>query len=134
MKKILLDTNAYAGYLSGDEPVLNELAAADVVYLSVFVLGELYVGFRGGTHYQKNKSILAKFLQKPTVELLYATETTSDIFGLLKNNLKKAGTPLPINDVWIASHTQETGAVLVTYDKHFSRCPGLRLWDHLLNL
>ncbi len=131
MKKILLDTNAYVAYLSGDEQVFDELAAADTVFMSVFVLGELYAGFRGGTKYQKNKTILEKFLQKPTVEILNATETTSDIFGQLKNSLKQAGTPLPINDVWIASHAQETGTVLITYDKHFNKCPGLRLWDHL---
>jgi len=131
VKKILLDTNAYAGYLSGDEQILKELSTADVVYLSIFVLGELYAGFRGGSKYRENKTILKKFLQKPTVEILNATETTSDIFGLLKNGLKKAGTPLLINDVWIASHAQETGAVLISYDKHFSKCPGLRLWDNL---
>jgi tRNA(fMet)-specific endonuclease VapC len=130
LKKVLLDTNAYVSYLSGDEQVLNELAAADLVYLSVFVLGELFAGFRGGRKYQENKVILEKFLQKPTVEILNATETTSDIFGQLKNNLKKAGTPLPINDVWIASHALETGSVLISYDKHFLKCPGLRLWDY----
>ena len=89
MKKVLLDTNGYVSYLGGDERVLNDLAGADVVYLSVFVLGELYTGFRGGNKYQENRIILEKFLQKPTVEILNATETTSDIFGQLKSNLKK---------------------------------------------
>ena len=132
MKKVLLDTNAYVSYLTGDERVLNDLAAADIVYMSVIVLGELFAGFRGGNKYPENKVFLAKFLQKPTVEILNATETTSDIFGELKNNLKKAGTPLPINDVWIASHALETGSVLLSYDKHFTKCPGLRLWDYIL--
>lgn len=134
MKKVLLDTNAYVSYLTGDEKMLNELAAAEVVYLSVFVLGELYAGFRGGTKYQANRAILEKFLQKPTVEILNATEITSDIFGQLKNNLKEAGTPLPINDIWIASHALETGSVLISYDKHFVKCPGLRLWDGFNNI
>ena len=132
MKKMLLDTNAYVSYLAGDERVLNELATAEIVYLSIFVLGELYAGFRGGNKYQINRAILEKFLQKPTVEILNATETTSDIFGQLKNNLKKAGTPLPINDVWIASHALETGSVLISYDRHFSKCPGLRLCDRII--
>jgi len=132
LKKILLDTNAYVRYLGGDERVLNEMAEADVVYLSVFVMGELYAGFRGGNRYQQNKTILEKFLQKPTVEILNATETTSDIFGQLKNDLKKSGKPLPINDVWIASQALEMGAVLVSYDRHFIKCPGLRLWDHFI--
>jgi len=49
--------------------------------------------------------------------------------GHLKDNLRKLGTPIPINDVWIAAHALETGSVLVTYDDHFSRIPGLRLWS-----
>ena len=132
MKKVLLDTNAYVSYLGGDARVLNELAMADIVYLSVFVLGELYAGFRGGNKYQENRVMFEKFLQKPTVEILNATETTSDIFGQLKNNLKMVGTPLPINDVWIASHALETGSVLISYDKHFKKCPGLRLWAYFI--
>lgn len=33
---------------------------------------------------------------------------TAEVFGSLKNKLKKAGTTLPINDVWIAAHGLET--------------------------
>ena len=130
MKKILLDTNAYISYLAGDEKVLDFLASADVVYISVFVAGELYTGFRGGTKYRQNKSLFEKFLLKTTVEFFNATETTADIFGQLKNVLKRAGTPLPINDIWIAAQAIETGSVLITYDRHFVQLPGLRLWYH----
>ena len=45
-------------------------------------------------------------------------------------SLKAAGTPLPINDVWIAAHALETGSVVVTYDTHFKSIPGLRLWEN----
>lgn len=40
MNEILLDTNAYTRYLSGDKKVLDVIAAAEIVYMSVFVLGE----------------------------------------------------------------------------------------------
>jgi predicted nucleic acid-binding protein len=42
----------------------------------------------------------------------------------------KAGAPIPVNDVWIAAHALETGSILVSFDAHFSRVPGLRLWDY----
>ncbi|MCB0594685.1 MAG: hypothetical protein H6557_24770 [Lewinellaceae bacterium] len=45
MSKILLDTNAYSYYLLGDERVLERLAGAALVYMSIFVLGELYFIF-----------------------------------------------------------------------------------------
>jgi tRNA(fMet)-specific endonuclease VapC len=130
VKKILIDTNAYVSYLAGDENVLDFLASADVVYVSVFVVGELYAGFRGGTRYRENKSLFESFLLKTTVEFLNATETTADIFGQLKDSLKRAGTPLPMNDIWISAHAIETGSVLITYDTHFIKLPGLRLWYH----
>ena len=131
MKRILLDTNAYSHLLTGDEKVLSLLAESDVVYMSIFVLGELYAGFKGGNKEQENTQLLKRFIQKPTVEILEATEETSKVFGQVKNDLKKAGTPLPVNDVWIAAHTLESGSTLITYDIHFREIPDLRLWEYL---
>lgn len=128
MKKIILDTNAYAGFLAGDKNVLASLGKAETVYMSVFVLGEIYAGIKGGTKEQKNKNILEKFLDKSTVLIL---DATSEIFGHIKHQLRKNGTLLPINDVWIAAHAMETGAVIISYDIHFLKVPGIRVWDKL---
>jgi len=131
MKNILLDTNAYVRFLRGDEKIMTYLAQADRVYMSVFVLGELLAGFKAGSKEKDNKQLLERFLLKPTVSVLEATIETADIFGLIMASLRKSGTPVPINDVWIAAHSLETGSVLVTYDDHFAQIPGLRLWDEL---
>lgn len=131
MKKILLDTNAYVRFLRGDEKILTYLAQADCVYMSVFVLGELLFGFRAGGKEKDNRRILERFLLKSTVTVLDGTRETADIFGLVMASLKKSGTPIPINDVWIAAHALETGSILVTYDEHFASVPGLRLWDEI---
>jgi len=129
MKKILLDTNAYAAYLRGEESVLEALAEADGVFASVFVLGELLAGFKAGSREKRNRDILLQFLQKSTVEVLPAGPETAEVFALVKHALKKEGTPIPLNDVWIAAHALETGSILISYDTHFARVPGLRLWD-----
>ena len=131
MKKILLDTNAYVRFLRGDERVLVYLARADTVFMSVFVLGELLAGFRAGGKEKDNRRILERFLLKSSVAVLDGTMDTADLFGLVMASLKKSGTPIPINDVWIAAHALETGSVLVTFDEHFTAVPGLRLWDEL---
>ncbi|MBI5882832.1 MAG: type II toxin-antitoxin system VapC family toxin [Elusimicrobia bacterium] len=128
MTRVLLDTNAYAAFCSGDRRVLDALAGADTVYLSVIVLGELHAGFRGGGRREENERILREFLAKPTVSSLLLTIETAEIFGEIKDRLKRAGTPTPVNDVWLAAQAVETGSVLVTYDDHFRRVPGLRLW------
>jgi tRNA(fMet)-specific endonuclease VapC len=62
---------------------------------------------------------------------LNATAETAEVFGQVKSSLRKSGTPLPINDVWIAAHALETGSVVVTYDVHFKSIPGLRLWERV---
>jgi len=129
VRQVLLDTNDYARLLAGDERVLAVLAGADRVYMSVFVLGELNAGFRAGKKRPENRRILERFLEKPSVAVLEATRETAEIFGIVKNSLRKAGKPIPVNDVWIAAHALETGSVLVTYDAHFRAVPGLRVWE-----
>jgi len=131
MKKILLDTSAFVRFLRGDEKVMTYLAQADSVYMSGFVLGELYAGFKAGGKDRNNRQILERFLLKPTVTVLEATVETADIFGHIIVSLRKSGNPIPINDVWIAAHALETGSILVTYDDHFAQIPGLRLWDEI---
>lgn len=131
MRAVLLDTNAYARYLAGDDKVLDSLARAGRVHLSVFVLGELFAGFRAGAQEKRNRRILDQFLAKPGVAVLEATQETAEYFGMIKAALRKAGRPIPLNDVWIAAHALETASVLVTYDTHFIAVPGLRTWDEV---
>jgi tRNA(fMet)-specific endonuclease VapC len=76
-------------------------------------------------------TLLRKFLLKPLIRVVDATLTTSEIYSEIKNNLKKAGSPIPINDVWIAAHVIESGAQLITYDQHFKKIKDLRIWDKL---
>ena len=131
MNKIILDTNGYTSYLGGDQNILKALAGAQITFMSIFVLGELYAGFKGGNREKENIRILRTFLKKPTVTILNASNETAEVFGMVKTSLRQAGTPIPINDLWIASHALEIGAVVVTYDKHFAMVPGLRLWCNI---
>ena len=97
MRKILLDTNAYCAFMAGDQEILQAISKADCVYMSVFVRGELYYGFRGGTKGRQNRQWLEQFTKKATVQILDATDTTAQIFGDIKYALRKAGTPIPVN-------------------------------------
>lgn len=128
MKKVLLDTNGYVALRRGDNAILEVLGRADKVYMSAIVLGELLAGFKGGSKEADNRLGLEEFTCCPTVRILHVTQETAEIFGTIKHRLKKAGAPIPINDVWIAAHATEVGAFLVTYDDHFNNIPGLLLW------
>lgn len=131
MRKVLLDTNAYRQLLEGSQPVLEEIAKADKVYISVIVLGEIFAGLFGGTKQRKNREILQTFLAKPRVETTEVNKETAEIFGEIKHKLSRAGTPIPANDMWIAACAMEMGALLITYDEHFLKIPGLRVWDNI---
>ncbi|HCB23336.1 twitching motility protein PilT [Candidatus Daviesbacteria bacterium RIFCSPLOWO2_01_FULL_38_10] len=133
MKKIILDTNAYTGLLRGDEQILKELGNADNIFVPVIVIGELLAGFQGGTKETKNRQLLEQFLMKPRVEVVPIDKETAEIFGEIKYALVKAGTPLPVNDIWIACCALEAGAVIVSYDDHFLKIPQVRTWAPLDN-
>jgi tRNA(fMet)-specific endonuclease VapC len=131
VRKIVLDTNGCVALLAGDDAVLDELAAADRILMSVVVLGELHAGFKGGNKERDNVELLDEFLRRPAVLILDATRAKAEVFGVVKNLLKQAGTPIPINDVWIAAHAIETGSWVVTLDRRFALVPGLLLWEGL---
>ena len=111
--------------------MLDAIATAERVYMSVFVLGELFFGFAEGDRSLENRKELDEFLRKPTVRFVGATRETAEAFGSIRNDLKRRGTPIPINDVWVAAHCVELGAVLVALDRHFLEVPGLRIWQYL---
>lgn len=130
MKQLLLDTNAYSELVRGNTTVPTILAEADTVLMSIFVLGELFAGFRGRKRETANRTILQEFLSESSVETIEATTKTAEVFAQIMHHLRSQGTPIPINDVWIAAHAMEKNAWLYTFDKHFQHIPGLQLWQH----
>jgi predicted nucleic acid-binding protein len=40
-------------------------------------------------------------------------------------DLRRAGTPIPLNDVWIAAVTVDGGGHLLTFDDHFDNLPSV---------
>ena len=81
--------------------------------------GELAVGFRLGGRREANESELERFVANPAVEVLPVGEDTVGFYAEIVLDLKKAGTPLPANDIWIAAVAVRHGATVLTYDSHF---------------
>jgi tRNA(fMet)-specific endonuclease VapC len=131
MKKILLDTNAYSGFMAGDQIIFDYIVESEVIYFSTIMLGELFAGFHGGSRAPINRKELMSFVSKDGVNVIDATIETSEIFGEIKASLSSQGKMIPTNDIWIASHAIETGSKLITYDTHFKLIPGLRIWEEL---
>lgn len=55
------------------------------------------------------------------VEELPVEGEVSRQFAEIVVELRRAGTPLPTNDLWIAATAARHGALVLTYDRHFER-------------
>ena len=130
--KLILDTNTYVGFKLGYSELIEYLTRAEILLMSPIVLGELIFGFRNGSRFDKNMEELNRFLSHPSVETLYLSDITADRYSRIATSLKQQGTPIPSNDIWVAAQTMETGAELVTFDRHFEKISGLvyRLFQH----
>ena len=128
--RILLDSNAYSNLKRGHSPVAELVRRSEEVLLPLVVIGELLYGFRNGTRLERNMNELQAFMDNPLVTVAPMTLTTADRYSRIAAALRAKGRPLPSNDIWIAAHTQETGADLISYDEHFSQVDGLA-WSHL---
>ena len=122
---LVLDTSAYSHFRAGDERVLDLIAAAQIVGLPTIVLGELEAAFTLGRRERENRTMLAELLTESFVSILPVTPAVARRYGRLFADLRRAGTPIPINDVWIAATTLDCGGHLLTFDGDFGRIVSL---------
>ena len=123
--RVLLDSNAYSQLIRGSHQVAEIVRTAEEVLLSAIVVGELLYGFRRGSRYERNVAELRSFLENPYVTFVSVGPTTSDRYSRIAASLRAKGRPIPTNDIWIAAHTMETGADLVSADRHFEAVDGI---------
>jgi len=103
--------------------VVDAVARAERIVLSAVALGELFAGFRGGERERRNRDELERFLSSPRVALAPVDEETAERYGEILVHLRRTGTPIPTNDVWIAATAMQRGLTLHTTDVHFQRVP-----------
>lgn len=123
MSRVLLDTSGYSAFLRGDASIKRTLQEADEIVVNPVVLGELKSGFLRGKSRRKNEQELSLFLASPRVTVAGMDEGTSDRYAAILDGLRRAGTPIPTNDLWIAATAMQHGLSVVTTDAHFLRVP-----------
>jgi predicted nucleic acid-binding protein len=123
--RVALDTNRLTDLFQGDTKLAERLSTCDEVWIPLVVLAEIKAGFYGGTQQQRNEILLRKFLAKTTVGVLLPSRETAEHYARLFVQLKRAGTPVPDNDLWIAALALEHDLLLITRDQHFERIPQL---------
>ncbi len=123
--RVALDTNRYTDLCRGDRAIVETIEMADEVWLPFIVLGELRAGFAVGTQGPCNEAILRRFLLKPGVAVLYPDEQTTHHYASVIRQLRKQGTPIPTNDMWIAALVLQHSLTLYDPDAHFDALPQL---------
>lgn len=126
--KLLLDTNAYCALARGEQSLAERVRGSERILISSIVAGELLHGFRGGSRYESNRRQFETFLAYSFVELIPVALTTADRFARIMTALRAKGRSIPTNDAWIAAHAMETGAELISRDRHFAAIDGL-VWS-----
>jgi predicted nucleic acid-binding protein len=123
--KICIDTNAYSAFKRGNPEIILLFETARTIVVPVVTLGELYAGFHIGTQQKRNVKELQEFLDQNGIEIKSPDQDLAERYGIIVSELRRNGTPIPSNDIWIAATALETGSRLVSYDKHFEVVPGL---------
>lgn len=123
MSRVLVDTSAYSAWVRGYEPAKAPLQRAQELYLSVVVLGELMAGFRAGDRREANEDRLRHFLAAPRVRVLGIDAETVPAYAAIYHELRLRGTPVGLNDVWIAATAYRHGLQIVTLHSDFRKIP-----------
>ena len=123
--RVALDTNRLTDLFQGDAALAERLGMCDEVWIPLVVLAEIKAGFLGGTERHRNEILLRKLLSKTTVGVLLPDRETAEHYARLFVQLKRAGTPVPDNDLWIAALALQHDLLLITRDKHFKSIPQL---------
>jgi predicted nucleic acid-binding protein len=123
--RVALDTNRLTDLFQGDAALAERLGLCDEVWIPLIVLAEIKAGFLGGNRRHRNEILLRKLLSKATVGVLLPDRETAEHYARLFVQLKRAGTPVPDNDLWIAALALQHDLQLITRDKHFKNIPQL---------
>ncbi len=123
--RILVDSNRYQDFCEGVPEAMQVIRQALEIMIPFIVLGELRAGFACGTRSIQNEKTLTRFLNSSRVTILCADEDTTHQYARLFRQLRKQGTPIPTNDLWIAALTAQHDLLLFTRDAHFNHLPQL---------
>ena len=123
--RVALDTNRYVDLCKGVAGTMALLEEAEAILLPFVVLGELRAGFAHGRREAENERVLRRFLLKNGVRVLFADDQTTPHYASVFHQLRKQGTPIPTNDMWLAALVLQHNLALHARDKHFDRLPQL---------
>lgn len=117
--RLALDTNRYVDLCKGVDDTARLVSTAEAVFLPFVVVAELRAGFALGRRAAENERVLRRFLLKDGVAVLYPDDQTTHHYAAAFRQLRRQGTPIPTNDLWIAALVLQHSLRLHARDRHF---------------
>ncbi len=121
---MILDTNALSAVAEGEPAALAEFSRARELGLPVIVLGEFRFGIAQSRRRRQYESWLRELIALAGV--LAITEETTLYYAEIRAELKRSGTPIPSNDIWIAALGRQHASPILSRDRHFDSVRGLK--------
>jgi tRNA(fMet)-specific endonuclease VapC len=120
---VILDTNGLSALVEGELVLRPILSKANRVAIPVVALGEYRYGISQSRDRLRYEQWLADYL--PGFQILDIDERTTFSYSAVRAELKKAGKPIPSNDIWIAALCRQHSLPLLSRDRHFDAVAGL---------
>jgi len=121
---MILDTNALSAAADSDPALVAILAGADQLAIPVIVLGEYRYGISQSRHRLAYERWLKGLLQDCLV--LDVNEPTTHHYAEINLELRRSGTPIPTNDLWISALCRQHSLPLLSRDRHFDLVKGTK--------
>ena len=121
---MIVDTNALSAAADAEPAAESAFAGAREVAVPVIVLGEFLFGIAQSRRRSEYRKWLDNILG--TLVALDVTAETAAKYSEIRQELKRAGTPIPHNDLWIAALCRQHSQPILSRDRHFDQVPGLR--------
>ena len=117
--RVMLDSDAYSEFMRGNSRVGDIVRSAEEIVMPAVVVAELMYAFRQGQRTEQHGDQLRSFLDRPYVSFMPAGPVTADRYARIMDSLRTRGIHVPTNRVWVAAHAMETGAGLLSADRHY---------------
>jgi tRNA(fMet)-specific endonuclease VapC len=126
--RIAIDTNIVTALMRGQlEAKFPLIKLPDELYIPLTVFAEARFGILTGGNPDKYMPVLDGLISRSSVHLGSGiTLETAKVYAELRAYLKKHGTPVSPNDLWIAAECVEQNFVLLTLDSDFDKMPQVR--------
>lgn len=130
----LFDTDSYT-FLAEENPVVlahvNALKPGDRGFISFATVAEWEFGYYNTLNPGRRAKI--RLIGDKAFDrisgVIQSSQDINSIYGQIRADLRRAGTMIPLNDVWVAATALAIGAILVTHDKHFQHVQNLNVVD-----